>query len=285
MTLKVTLKGLEAFEAAARLGGIGPAAEELGVTASAISHRIRTLEGQLGVRLFARGARGLVATREGKALAQGLEPAFRRIAQSISDLVGEAAGPLRFNALETFALYWLMPRLGQAAGIEIAIESGQALVSFDRDNVDAALRLGHGSWDGLEADHLFAERVALLARPGSGTPRRLFLSRHRAEDWAAWRDRFGGADLDSLPIAWVDSSALAIKAASDGAGTALASVPLTRSEVAAGRLALAHPGILTSGRGGYWLVYRRLSLRDPRLRAFRNWILAEAAAEPERESP
>lgn len=276
MRARVTLNGLQAFEAAARLGSIGRAAGELGVTASAVSHRIAALERQLAVRLFVRERCGLALTREGEALGRGLRPAFRLMSEAVDELVGEARGPLRISVLETFALYWLMPRLKDAEGLDLAIQAGQELAAFDSDNLDAAVRLGDGRWDGLVADRLFDETVALFARP-DGSPPRLFLSRHREADWAEWRERCGGGAEASLPVSWVDSSSLAIKAAADGAGHCLASVELTRSEVEAGRLVPTHPLVLPSRRGAYWLVYPRLSLRDPRLRAFRGWLLEAAA--------
>lgn len=282
MRLGVTLSGLQAFEAAARLGSIGRAAEELGVTASAISHRISGLERQLGLRLFVRARRGLVPTREGETLGRQIRPAFASIFEAVDELLGEVGGPLRLSVLETFALYWLMPRLSEAYGVDLAIQAGQELAAFDAANVDAAVRLGHGSWDGLVGDKLFDEVVALFARPGPTPPPRLFLSRHREEDWATWRASCGGASEAALPIAWVDSSSLSIKAAADGAGYCLASVPLTQSEVVAGRLVHAHPLVIPSDRGSYWLVYPPLMRRDPRLRAFRSWLLAHAGKrEPE----
>lgn len=277
MTLKVTLKALQAFEAAARLGSIARASEELGVTASAVSHQIAGLERRLGLRLFARQRRGLAATREGAALAGRLGAGFRLIADAVDEVLGEVRGPLRISVLETFALYWLMPRLKEAGPVELAIEAGQELAAFGTDNIDAAVRLGHGRWERLEADRLFDEAVALLASPLGAPPRRLFLSRHRETDWAEWRARFGEPE-GGLAVSWVDSSALAVKAAADGAGHCLASLPLAKSEIAAGRLDLAHPGVLPSDRGAYWLVYPPGSLRDPRLRAFRSWLLEAAAA-------
>ncbi|HYG47743.1 MAG TPA: LysR substrate-binding domain-containing protein [Allosphingosinicella sp.] len=278
MRLGVTLSGLEAFEAAARLGSIGRAADELGVTASAVSHRIAALERRLGLRLFLRERRGLAPTREGAAFGRRLRPAFRLISRAVDEVFDEVRGPLRLSVLETFALYWLMPRLKEAGGLDLAIQAGQELAAFDAANVDAAVRLGDGRWDGLVADKLFDETVALFARRDAPPPARLFLSRHREQDWAEWRARCGGAPQAALPVSWVDSSALSIKAAADGAGYCLASVAMTESEVAAGRLGLAHAYVHPSGRGAYWLVYPRLSLRDVRLRAFRSWLLDSAAA-------
>ena len=146
MRQRVTLRGLQVFEAAARLGSLTRASGELGVTPSAVSHQLALLERQLGMRLFSRRPGGIALTREGSALASQLSEGFSVIYDALDTVEGETAGALRVSVLETFALYWLMPRLRGAERIDLAIETSQTLVRFDEDNIDAAIRTGHGRW-------------------------------------------------------------------------------------------------------------------------------------------
>lgn len=276
------LHGLRMFEAVARHRSIKSAALELGVTPSAVSHQIAQLEERLDIRLFSRDGRSLALTREGRALLPKLSSGLDLIAEAVSDLEGTTtAGPLRISALETFALYWLMPRLrhfpAEDGKFSLTVSATQRVVGFEVENVDVAIRLGAGAWKNLEADELFADRLGLFVHPqhSGQRPDAIFLSAHRRADWNEWRRRFGSA-LAETSIVEVGSSSLAIKAASDGAGLCLASEDLVHSEVADGRLVPASEDRLRSAHGSYWLVYPRLKLRDPRVRHFREWMLGEA---------
>src|ERR1700693_859998 len=154
-----SLNGLRAFEAAARHLSFTVAASELNVTQTAVSHQIRRLEEELGVRLFVRQNRALTLTPEAKDYLPGIRAAF-------NDMRLPTARPLRkaddhvltVSTLASLAAKWLLPRLSafQEAhhGIDVRITTSTSLVDFRSGDVDAAIRYGRGHWAGPRADLL-----------------------------------------------------------------------------------------------------------------------------------
>ena len=282
----LTLNALQAFEAVARHGSFKQAATELGVTPSAVSHQVALLERQLRARLLRRDARRVELTAYGAALLPKLSAGFGMLADAVADHLGRLDdGPPRITLLDTFALHWLLPRMVdypfEQRGFHVSLETTPRAVSFETENLDLAIRLGHGAWSGLEADLLFPETLALyagahpLARQAEGP---VYIARQRLDDWAAWLERFGEPAHRELPLVEVDSTALAIKATLLGTGLGFLGCELVQDEEAAGRLVRLGAGATPSVHGGYWLVYPKLVLRDPRAQKFRAWLLAQAAA-------
>lgn len=277
------LNGLRAFEAVGRHGSVKEAARELRVTPSAVSHQVRLLEEMLGMHLFDRRGRSITLTPYGAQLLPKLGAGFALINEALVDHHGRtAAGPLRLSVLETFALYWLLPRLQRyplvQRGFELDISATQRLVSFETEHVDLAIRSGHGDWPGLEAELLLTERLGIYGPSGVDDAPILFLSRHRIAEWERWRPHVRHAAA-SARMMLVNSSSLAIKAAVDGAGLCLAGDIFVQSEVDAGRLQLREQSPAKSSMGGYWLVHRVASRRDPRIRNFRRWLARETASD------
>src|SRR5260370_1089102 len=101
---RLSLNGLRAFEATARLRSFSAAAEELSVTHGAVSRHIRTLEDSLGLALLQRTAQGATPTNEGLRLAEGLSTAFGLIQSSEEQL---KPGPLTLACSESIMMYWL----------------------------------------------------------------------------------------------------------------------------------------------------------------------------------
>lgn len=299
--LPVALNALRAFEAVARHLSVKAAAEELGVTPSAISHQLRSLEDALGISLLRRAGAGLELTERGRALAPELTAAFDRIAGAVGSLRQErSSGPLRVSMLPTFATHWLSPRLASypfgKAGFELLISATQDTVDLLAGAADAAVRHGGGAWPGLIADLLFAETVTLFGASscweafrcqGRGADERelrarlaganLFLSQHRKADFAAWNASLPGGPLDFAATTFVDSAGFGLRAAIDGAGVTLAGCEMAAKDVEAHRLVPLLGHRHTTG-GGYFLVYPEALARDRRLRNLRSWLLAESAA-------
>jgi len=288
MRIGVPLNALRAFEAAARHGSVKAAAEELGVTPSAVSHQLRVLEEALGVDLLRRSGAGLEATPAGRALAPDLTAGFGRIAAGLARLTeARTAGPLRLSMLPTFAVHWLSPRLAtypfETAGSALLISATQEAVDLAAGDADVAIRHGRGEWPGLEAELLFAETVTLLAAPGFGAgadPRaavngaNLFLSQHRRADFEAWNASLPGGPLRPAAVTTVDSAGLGLRAAIDGAGVTLAGMEIAAADIQAGRLAAPFDHRLATG-GAYWLVYPPGLRRDRRVRRLRAWLAAQ----------
>ena len=199
-----SLNGLRAFEAAARHLSFTQAASELNVTQTAISHQIRRLEEELGLRLFVRQNRALELTAEARDYLPGVHAAFNDLRLATDRLLRKDDGHvLTVSTLASLAAKWLLPRLSafQEAhpGIDVRITTSPSLVDFQRDNVDAAIRYGRGQWPGVRADWLMADELFPVCSPAlvSGNkPLRcpqdlkdhvlLHTSNTNSDDWRLW---------------------------------------------------------------------------------------------------
>jgi LysR family glycine cleavage system transcriptional activator len=288
------LNALRAFEAAARGGGFVAASRELSVTPAAISQHVAALEAHLGVKLFRRLARGLELTDAGRAYLPGLEEGFAALAAATGALRDRPrAGRLVVSALPSFATGWLVRRLPEFRRrfpeIDVVLHSERANVDFRREPVDVAIRYAREAPPGLRADRLFGESLFLCAAPQLGTGRgavrrpadlkRATLLHDtaiaRSEPrlgWAPWLDLLGlPAALAARGPGFTDSSAL-YEAARLGQGIAVGrSVPLA-DDLAAGRLVRLFDLELPSGFA-YWVVAPKAGPEDPRVAAFRAWML------------
>lgn len=289
------LPALAAFEAAARHQNFAHAAEELHLTASAVSHHVRKLESRLGLALFQRHARGVALTPAGRQLADAasssladLDDVMRalRAASQDRDLV-------RVATLHSLTCGWLLPRLPEFTAahprIRISIETGFALTRFDEGGPDLGIRLGPGQWPGLNAQYLMGETlfpVASPAMPGFGaieTPRdiaRLPLVADNARQ--GWPDWFRVAKVRGIALderyRFTDSMG-ALTAATLGLGPALAREHIVQPFLAAGSLARL-PGPEVPARWAYHVVHpAHRRLREP-ARLFVDWLLASRPPAP-----
>ncbi|RAP39703.1 LysR family transcriptional regulator [Rhodovulum viride] len=292
--LNVPLNALRAFEAAARHLSIKEAALELGVTPSAVSHQLRGLEDALGLTLMRRVGPALELTEAGARLAPDLSEGFSRIIEAVGGLRQDRnAGPLRLSMLPTFAAHWFSPRLTrypfERNGFDLLISTTQEAVDLSAGVADAAVRHGQGQWDGLQADLLFEETVSLFGAPPlakddpdemraqiSGMT--LFLSQYRKENYARWNATLPGGPIRPAAVMMVDSAGLALRAAMDGAGVALAGVEIAAFDVGAGRLTQLFSHWAHTG-GGYFLVYPEALARDRRVRNLSRWMIEASAGE------
>src|ERR1700733_4752620 len=165
-----SLNGLRAFEAAPRHLSFTAAAPELNVTQTAISHQIRRLEAELGIRLFVRQNRSLTLTTEAREYLPGIRAAFNDLRLATDRLLRKDGDcVLTVSTLASFAAKWLLPRLSsfQQAHpeIDVRITSSSSLVDFHRDHIPAALRYGRGHWSGLRADWLTADELFPVCSP------------------------------------------------------------------------------------------------------------------------
>ncbi len=289
------LNALRAFAAAGRHLSFRKAAHELAVTPTAISHQIRNLEADLGVRLFRRMTRRLQLTEAGQRLLPELAGAFDRIAGAVERMrQGEAGGALTISSLSTFTYRWLAPRLQrfQAAHpqYEIKVEVSSRLVDFARDEIDVGIRHGYGPWPGVAAiplieDHftpLIARRM-LDAGPKLRKPEDLFhyaLLRETGTEygeWDIWFRAAGGVARRKAGSAVFDSSQLAVQAALSGLGVALVNPIFFESELASGELVQPFPLLATNGKS-FFLAYAEGRGDHPKVAAFRDWLMSEIAA-------
>jgi len=174
------ISALRALEAAARHMSFTRAAHELNVTQSAISHQIKTLEGLWSLKLFKRTVRGVTLTPTGEELAKITREFFDRMTRTLDELrISSTHEPLRVDTLQSFAVKSLVPRLGRFHAIhpeiDVWISTHDRLVDFGSDDVDLAIRLGHGQYPGLHTSLLMREEVYPVCTPeffaNDGLPR------------------------------------------------------------------------------------------------------------------
>jgi len=290
-----SLNALRAFEAAARHASFTKAAEELNFTQGAISHRIKGLEAQLGRSLFRRIGRRIELTEVGEDYLPIVRDAFDRLMQGTERLFGAAGlDTLAVTLMPAFAMTWLIPRLAafHAAhpNIEVHLVTTDRVVDLSREDVDFGIRTGPGTWPGLRADRLFAYDLVAVCSPGLRdgpvaleTPadlirHTLLHNEEDEEDWALWLDAVGVDTIDPESGRWYDSPALALSAAHAGLGVALAPHAYVEDEIAEGWLVTAFDFVLEVDEA-FYLVCPEATAERPRMVAFRDWLLAEAAKE------
>src|SRR5262245_61187968 len=164
------LNALRAFEAAARHGSFTVAADELCVTQGAVSHQVKALEEELGLKLFIREHQRLVLTEAGRLYLETTRDALDRIAAGTERLLQRhSAGTLTVSTSPNFAAKWLVHRLGRFAethaGIDLRVSASLQHVDFARDDVDFAIRHGIGQWPGLHVVRLCVEQLFPVCSP------------------------------------------------------------------------------------------------------------------------
>ena len=291
------LNALRAFEAAGRHQSLTKAARELHVTAAAVSHQVRGLEDYLGLKLFRRVGNSLLLTDAGQACLPGLGEGFDRIAGAIERLKQhDARGPLQLSVAPAFASKWLVPRLERFDAahpdIDVRISASLEVVELEREGFDAAIRLGRGSYPGLEVHELFAESVVPMCGPGlihaSRPLRNPADLRHQvllhddslrferaAPDWPMWLKAAGVKGVDASRGPHFSHPDHAMQAAMDGAGVVLGWRELAAADLEAGRLTIPFDLTLPMALAFYFVCPRSAAER-PKLVAFRDWLLEEA---------
>jgi LysR family transcriptional regulator, glycine cleavage system transcriptional activator len=285
------LPTLRVFEAAARHLNFTRAGEELGMTQAAVSYHIKLLEERLGATLFVRHGRKLELTDTANTLAPALSSAFRTIANAFKTAKSNVGSTLAISALPTVSTQWLARRLGafQVSHPELAVrlEMSTALVDFDNEDIDVGIRVGMGEYPGLVSHLLFRAEYAPMLSPalaasigGVKTPADLLKLPFVSED-ELWNSQW--LELVGLPCPEVvrglnvnfGSQYLDAAAAISGAGIAMLTPALYCEELKDGRL-IQPFDIVGVDPVSYWLVYPHARRTLPKIRAFRDWLLAEA---------
>ena len=292
------LNAIRAFEAAARHGSFKNAADELGVTHGAVSRHVRLLEDWLGPpALFLRLNRRVVLTSTGAALLAETSSALDRLsaaAQRHGTRDGMAAPAiLRVNALATFSLRWLLPRLGQFREnhpeIEVHLSTASDPVDALRDPYDVIVRGGPDTFYGFTSRLFLTERrlpvcsPALLARVPlkevADLERHTLLhSSALPRVWSDWFALAGSPGIEPAASLTFDHFYLTIQAALDGLGIAMGPTALVADDLDAGRLVAPFPDLSLPTRN-YHAYLSDQSVGDPAVDAFCSW-LEKAGAVP-----
>lgn len=290
------LNALKAFEAAARSESFTRAAEELNVTQGAVSHQVKALEDTLGLKLFKRERQRLVLTEAGRDYLAVVRDALDRIALGTERLLQrQSGGALTVSTSPDFAAKWLVNRLGRFAekhpDIDLRVSASTQYVDFAREDVDVAIRHGHGNWPGLDVVRLYSERLFPVCSPKLVAGRnRITIAADllkfpllRLEDAKNWTRLFEAAGVKQPvgPGPVLNRASMLIDAAIDGQGIALARTALAAWDLINGRLVRPTEASLRMANT-YWIVCPKAASNVPKIATFRNWVLSETADDARR---
>lgn len=307
MIENLPFSALRVFECAARHQSFKRAAQELFITPAAVSQQIKTLENQLGVKLFTRHSRGLSLTEEARDGLPALKEGFEKLTDSVQRIRGNgSSNSLTVWMAPSFAAKWLIPRLHRFyeahPEIDLNISASRNLIdsntdrntipaeNFKRDNVDLAIRFGKGDYPGCRVDKLFAVTAIPLCSP------RLLAGEHPLEspqdlrfhtllhddtryegrpDWKTWLDAAGVDEVDADHGVHFNHVNLALTAAIEGQGVVLSIKALAADDIAAGRLVIPFD-IALPLEYAYYLITLDEVTDHERTAVFREWLLQEA---------
>jgi LysR family glycine cleavage system transcriptional activator len=287
------LTAVRAFEAAARTENFTAAAAELGLTQAAVSYQVKALEERLGAALFVREKGRARLTPLGQRLLPTLSQAFDSIEAAFATHQAEDESLLTVTTTHTFANTWLAWRVGafqmEHPDLAVRMTTSNEMVDLRSGEADVAIRAGNGEWPGLEVHKLMESDFTPMGSPECiekferdlgrklehADLLRLPLIGPQDEWWELWL-RDAGVPLDGRrPRGGIrlDTQANEGHAAMAGQGLALLTPFLWRGDMAAGRL--VQPFVLTSTAGyAYWLTYPPERRMVPKVKRFREWLLA-----------
>lgn len=290
------LTALRAFDAAARHMSFSKAADELFVTPAALSYQIKQLEEHLGQPVFRRLNRAVELTEAGRALQPGVAAGFDCLRQAVRAVarLGDDTG-MTITAGPAFTAKWLAPRFFRFAEahpeIELRFVATLRIMDFDRDGVDAAIRFGTGTDEGLYSEVLTDDWATPVCTPtlaariaangvGSGSFAGLQLLHDEsigfldpAPDWPAW-GRVTGMEGDWTHGARFTNADHAIDVALEEGGVALGRITLVERYLDSGRLVAPFQTALRIG-AQYRFVCPLGAETQPKICAFLAWMREE----------
>ena len=285
------LSALQAFEAVARRRSFSLAANELHLTPSAISHQLAKLENLLGVRLFERSSRGVELTPAGHSYLQRVANALGAISTATDALRHGVQDTLYLHCSPSFATLWLMPRIARFAQlhpeISLVLSASHVHSDFQLGLVDLDIRYGLPTWQNLEVEPVFTEKVLPLASPE-------FIRRHalhapqdllqvpliqsmvNVAQWPEWFARFAPDHQPERVAFKFDRAMMSLDAAVQSLGVALESATLGQAHIAAGRLQPVFGEEMGLELQGHFLVYPARHAARPEVKRFLEWLREEA---------
>lgn len=261
------------------------------ITASAVSHQIKSLESHLGVKLFKRNKRRVKLTPIGERYLGSIQQALNGIEVATQDITSNPKMDIvRISVAPNFLIRWLIPRLyrfqSEYPDIELQIQSSNDPVDFNQSNIDMAVFFGHGDWHEIDRELLYkvflvpvCSESLLRNSPALNSPMDL---RHyplihvskRLYEWPEWLQL---SDIEYSGFSHglqLSSSQLATTAARENLGVALADRTLTSAEIDDGKLIMPFDILLDSQRA-FYLVNNKNRLMTYGMRVFKEWVLSE----------
>jgi LysR family transcriptional regulator, glycine cleavage system transcriptional activator len=288
--MQLPVRAIWVFHMAAQLGSMSRAAQELGVTPSAVTQQIQSLEVQLGLSLIVKAGRRIVLTEAGERYFAMITSEVESIAEATKVIRGfRSVTTLVVRATPTLSNKWLLPRLGRfldaEPDLEVRIDGTNEPTDFNRELVDLEIRHGDGRWPGVFVEGLAEEGFVPACAPGLASAGslapgdlpcfRLIHSVKSRAQWGRWFDLAGTVPKDRWQRVLFDRSHMAIDAAAKGIGIALESRMMMERELASGALIcpVADPPDLRLVT--QWIVCPRDHLRQKKVRRFLDWLRAE----------
>lgn len=292
-TRQLSMRGIRTFCVAARHESFRLAAEELFVTASAVSHQIRKLEDELSVELFERQGRVLKLTSAGRVLYEEAAECIRHLDETASRLrEGYQRASLRVSVQPFFASEMFVPRLNEFTvahpTIDIHVDTSDETSERHPSDADISIRLFRSGPEGLAADLLFPLRLVPACSPefreklnivGWNVPKALPIVVHasRPNAWQRWSERSGIKIPRNRNIIRLDSMIAVARAAERGLGAALVPLPIAEAWFRSGGLVRLFDYELVT-RDGYYVVCEHKESGREDIQAFRTWALQSFAA-------
>ncbi len=287
---RLPLGSLRVFVMVAECRSFTLAADALGVSVSAASMQIRSLEEYLGLPLFRRTGRTVEPTAEAAQLLPRIRDGLAALQFAIEDArAARGAGTLHVTALPSFVVQWLSPRVQdfekRHPHIQLRIEASHVAVDFTATGIHAAIRFGAGGWQGVQAEKLLDEWLVPVCRPDllekhGPVQSHADLSRYRllhstTEPWTVWLSGLQDERWPDTGLGFDDSAAV-VRLAAAGAGLALARWSLISEEVRSGALAIASTRITPFWRHYYFVCSPKVRGLK-KVEAFRAWLFEQAA--------
>lgn len=292
-------RALRAFDAAARHLNFSRAADELGLTPAAISHQIREFEDQLGLELFTRTSRSTRLTEAGAVFHQAVSESLELLGHAVSRArkLTRGVSQLKISLDPVLATKWMMPKLERfrkaCPDIDLRFDVSLELRDFSHDDIDIAIRFGTGKYDGVVSHRLIENTIIPVCSPQllkSGPPLdhpRDLLNHTLVHiewarpgviwpNWRTWMAAAGVEDFDSDRCVVLKESSHVIQAALEGSAVALCDFEMVANDLSQGRLVRPFElGIKVSEEYAYYLAYPVEAAQDPKIVAFRDWLLGE----------
>ncbi|RDK02243.1 LysR substrate-binding domain-containing protein [Paraburkholderia lacunae] len=282
---------LLAFASSAKHLNFSRAARELGLSPSAVSRQIAALESSFGVQLFIRDGRNLVLTRAGSLYLARVGNPLRDIGNASLELMSAAGQSdlLTIASVPTFTTKWLIPRLpdflSRTPGITISFSRHLAHGDPFPLDLDAAIRYGDGSWEGVQCDYIDGRTFLLVCAPdyqeshslrrpqdAARVPRLLHGQAERV--WGEWAEFYGVHGMQVLAGPRFEQYSVLIQAAQAGLGLALIPAFLVRDNLAAGSLIEPLTAPIDVDQGHYLCYFPERLEAQPGLKRFREWVLS-----------
>lgn len=296
MSRDPSLNAITYFESVARHGRVARAAEELHVSASAVSQQIKNLEENLGITLFRREKRQLSLTAEGEQLYMAATSAFTLLRDARTSISRQReSNQIIMRASPSFAVRWLGPRLSHFIAAhpswDFRVDASPDPSNFEREVVDLDLRYGRGNWPGLHCEAVIYDYLIPMCSPDylaelsqTSASAEQLLRRARLVDsvkttmqWDNWLARHRIQRRSDTSALRFDRSSMAIQQAVNGLGVVLDSTTLARDELLDGTLVPLAPELGALRFPAYWIVSPARHQSRHLVKVFSEWIKDEAS--------